>query len=103
MDVVDNCLIGRHFLSNNLNSENYENFLQEELYSLLEDIPLQTRRQMIYQHNGCPAHSLRSVRQWLDEPFPNMDWQRRSDPVAGKMPRYYTHGLLRLGTHESRP
>ncbi|CAH2086623.1 unnamed protein product [Euphydryas editha] len=80
MGIVDDCLIGPHFLPNMLNSENYENFLREELYSLLEDVPLQTRQKMIYQHDGCPAHFRRSVRQWLDESFPNR-WIGRGGPI----------------------
>lgn len=34
---------------------NYLNFLREELPVLVEDIPLETRREMWFQHDSCLA------------------------------------------------
>jgi len=47
------------------------NFLQDELPALLENVPLQTRRQMSYQHDGAPSHFSQVVRQYLNHKFPN--------------------------------
>jgi len=46
------------------------NFLQDELPAFLENVPLQTRRQMYYQHDGAPPHFSRVVRQYLNHKFP---------------------------------
>lgn len=80
MGIIDNNLIGPHFLPQNLNGESYENFLRNDLASLLEDVPLETRRLMIYQHDGCPAHFRLTVRQWLDENYPRR-WIGRGGPI----------------------
>jgi len=49
----------------------YANFLQDELPSLLENVPLQTRRWMYYQHDGPPPHFSQVVRHYLNHKFPN--------------------------------
>ena len=64
-----------------LNGENYLQFLQEELPELLEDVPLDVRRRMWFQHDGAPAHSTRIVRDWLDQRFPGR-WIGRGGPVS---------------------
>ena len=46
-------------------------FLQDELPALLENVPLQTWRQMYYQHDGAPLHFSQIVRQYLNHTFPN--------------------------------
>ena len=64
-----------------LNGENYLQFLQEELPELLEDVPLDVRRRMWFQHDGAPVHSTRIVRDWLDQRFPGR-WIGRGGPVS---------------------
>ncbi|XP_050300704.1 uncharacterized protein LOC126739181 [Anthonomus grandis grandis] len=54
------------FFNNALNGANYLQFLREELPILLEDVPLEIRQRMMFQHDGCPAHFARSVREFLD-------------------------------------
>lgn len=80
MGIIDNNLIGPFFLPNNLNAESYENFLRNDLFGLMQDVPLETRRHMWYQHDGCPAHFRITVRQWLDQNFPNR-WIGRGGPI----------------------
>lgn len=67
--VIGNILIGPHVLPPRLNSDSYLEFLQHDLPGLLEDVPLQTRRNMIYQHDGAPAHSTTRVINWLQEKY----------------------------------
>lgn len=81
MGIISNYLIGPYFLPDNLNGETYETFLKEELPSLMFDLPLALRRDMLFQHDGCPAHYRRSVRAWLDEKYPNK-WIGRGGPIA---------------------
>lgn len=64
--IVGNRLIGPHILPDRLNSDNYLNFLQNDLIDLMDDIPLATRRDILYQHDGAPAHCGRNVLQWLN-------------------------------------
>lgn len=80
MGIIDNYLIGPYFLPEHLNGEFYEDFLRNELPLLLEDLPLTLRRDMRYQHDGCPAHYRRGVRDWLDENYPNK-WIGRGGPI----------------------
>lgn len=80
MGLINKYLIGPHFLPNNLTGATYEEFLRNTLFDLLEDVPLAIRRDMIYQQDGCPAHFRLSVRNWLDQNFPNR-WIGRSGPI----------------------
>jgi hypothetical protein len=45
--------------------------LQDELPALLENVLLQTRWQMYYQHDGVLSHFSQFVRQYLNHKFPN--------------------------------
>jgi hypothetical protein len=44
--IIGNRLIGPHVLPPHLNGEGYLHFLQNELSDLLDDVPLQVRRDM---------------------------------------------------------
>lgn len=80
MGIVSNYLIGPYFLPERLDGETYENFLRQDLSDLLDDIPLDLIRDMWFQHDGCPAHYRRSVREWLDTNYPNK-WIGRGGPT----------------------
>lgn len=45
-------------------------FLQNDLQTLLEDVPLSTYREMWFQQDGCPAHYARPVRDYLNTEYP---------------------------------
>ncbi|XP_073994372.1 phosphatidylinositol 3-kinase regulatory subunit alpha isoform X3 [Rhodnius prolixus] len=47
----------------------YLQFLTDILPLHLENIPVERRRKMWYQHDGCPAHSARHVKRYLDRQF----------------------------------
>jgi len=51
--------------------DTYANLLQDELPALLQNVPLQTRRQMYYQHDIVPPHLSQVIRQYLNHKFPN--------------------------------
>ncbi|KYM99939.1 hypothetical protein ALC62_09291 [Cyphomyrmex costatus] len=63
---VHRVVIGPFFLPPRLNGEIYADFLRNELPVLLADVPLYVRAQMIYQHDGAPAHFRRDVRDILN-------------------------------------
>jgi len=60
--VLDDQLIGPFVLEGRLTGEAYLRFPQEELPRLLEDVPLNKRGRMYFQHDGAPPHSSREVR-----------------------------------------
>lgn len=58
-------LIGPFIFNAPLNGERYLTFLRDELPLLLEDVSLEIRRNMFFQHDGCPAHFFQGVRRYL--------------------------------------
>jgi len=77
--VLDDQLIGPFVLEGCLTGEAYLRFLQEKLPRLLEDMPLNKRVRMYFQHVGAPPHSSREVRNFLNYRFPGL-WIGRSGP-----------------------
>lgn len=80
LGIIGTRIVGPHFLPNRLNAEGYLHFLSEVLPGLLEDIPLDIRRNMIYQHDGAPPHYSREVRRWLDDNY-HQQWIGRGGPT----------------------
>lgn len=72
--------IGPYFLPPRLNGNIYANFLENELPVLLEDLPLLMREDMIFQHDGAPAHSSRRACAVLNARFPDK-WMGRGGPI----------------------
>ena len=68
--VLDDQLIGPFILEGCLTEEAYLRFLQEELPGLLEDVPLNKRGRMYFQHDGAPPHFSSEVRNFLNYRFP---------------------------------
>uniref|UniRef100_A0A1Y1L7H2 Tc1-like transposase DDE domain-containing protein n=1 Tax=Photinus pyralis TaxID=7054 RepID=A0A1Y1L7H2_PHOPY len=64
-----------------MNGEQYLRFLQETLFDYLEELPLQLRQRLWYQHDGAPPHFNRAVIDHLNATFPNR-WIGRGGPVA---------------------
>lgn len=77
--IFNNYLIGPHILPDNLNSQSYLRFLEDQLPVLLENIPLNLRAQVMFQQDGAPAHSGRIVTQFLNDKFNNR-WIGRFGP-----------------------
>ena len=59
-------------LPDRLNGEAYANFLRLELPALLEDVPLNVRRNMWFQHNGAPPHNSILARRTLKRVYLSM-------------------------------
>jgi len=77
--VLDCQLIGLFILEVRLTGEAYLRFLQEELPRLLDDVPLNKRGRMYFQHEGAPPHSSREIRKFLNYRFPGQ-WIGRGGP-----------------------
>lgn len=78
--IIGNHLIGPHIFEDSLNGERYVSFLENELPLLLEDIPLNSRRCLVYQHDGAPPHVTLPVRQFLNRKFGHR-WIGRFGPI----------------------
>lgn len=78
--IFNGQVLGPVELPSTLNGQSYLNFLQNDLPALLEDTPLELRRRMWLQNDGCPAHYAIQVRQYLNEAFPGR-WIGRLGPI----------------------
>ncbi|EZA46439.1 hypothetical protein X777_00158, partial [Ooceraea biroi] len=78
--IIGDKLIGPYFIEGTLDGAKYRNFLQDELTPLLEDLSIDERLNMWFQHDGCPAHYSRRARKVLDRYY-NGRWIERSGPI----------------------
>ena len=69
--IIGDQLIGPYIFPQRLTGDIYANILRDELPALLENVPLQTRLQMYYQHDGAQPHFSQVVRQYLVHKFQN--------------------------------
>lgn len=79
--IIGGHLLGPHFLPPRLNANNFLEFLQEDFFNLVENIPLNLRQNMWLQLDGAPAHFAQPVRNWLNETFPGR-WIGRGAAVS---------------------
>lgn len=73
-------IIGPYFFENACNRHSYLNMLNTFFSDHLEQLPLDYRRNMYFQQDGCPAHFAREVKEWLDLKF-GQKWIGRNGPV----------------------
>lgn len=80
--VIGNQVIGPHYLPENLNGDNYLEFLQNDLPLLLEEQydHFNEDIRIVFQNDGCPAHWKLIVREYLNNVFPN-SWIGRDGPI----------------------
>nr|CAH7764637.1 unnamed protein product [Callosobruchus chinensis] len=77
--IVGDCLIGPYMLPNKLNGTMYTRFLEEVLDGTLEDVPLNIRANIWFQHDGASVHFSRSARNCLTRRF-GEKWIGRGGP-----------------------
>ena len=53
-----------------MNEQVYTDFLNNDLFRVLEVVSIENRRTMWFQQDGCPAHSARISRSTLNQLFP---------------------------------
>ncbi|KMQ83178.1 hypothetical protein RF55_20704 [Lasius niger] len=70
LGIWNESLVGPYFLPETLNAARFTDFLENNFFNYLEDIPLQQRIKMWFQLDGCPAHYGRTTRAWLDINYP---------------------------------
>lgn len=70
--ILNTNIIGPYFIDGALNGEKYRHFLEFELSSLLDDIPLRDRLNCKYfQQDGAPAHNSQVAMRFLKNKFCN--------------------------------
>lgn len=77
--ILGQYVIGPYFFEGHLNGQEFNRFLAEDLFDLLEDVPLVVIRRMWLQLDGAPAHFHINVRNHLNQYFPNK-WIGRGGP-----------------------
>ena len=80
--IINNNVIGPFFFEERLNGERYRRFLRDYLPTSMEDVDLETRRLMILQHDGDPAHFHRNAREYLNNWLGNR-WIGRGGDISG--------------------
>lgn len=91
-------VIGPFFIDGTLTAEKYLQLLQENVGPGLEELALDC--QIIFQQDGCPAHSSNAVREYLNNTFPDswigrggtIHWPARSPDMAPN--DYFLWGFL---------
>lgn len=69
--MFNNQLLGPVVLEHRLTGARYLEFLENNLTDLLDDVPLDIRQNMYFQHDGAPAHFSRVVINHLNNRFPH--------------------------------
>lgn len=67
--LMNNKIIGPFFFRENLTSQRYLQFLENELSDALDEINLRDLQLLWYQQDGATVHSTMPVRQFLDRKF----------------------------------
>ena len=94
-------MIGPFILEGRFTGESYLRFVQEELPHLLEDVPLDKRSRIYFQHDGAPPHSSRGVTNFLNFRFSGR-WIGRCGPhhCPARFSRLKPTRLLCVGIDE---
>lgn len=81
MGIVENNVLGPYFLPHRVNGPIFLEFLEQHHADFIEAVTLNTRQQLYFQLDGCPAHYFRPVHNWLNEHY-GQRWIGRGGPVA---------------------
>lgn len=77
--ILYNKIIGPHFFTITLNGDVYLNFLHQELEDFFDELPLEQERNIVFQQDGAPPHSVVAVRNHLSQRF--NEWIGRDAPI----------------------
>lgn len=79
--IIGDHVIGPHVMPARLTGAQYHEFLEQQLPTMLEDVPLAQRRRMWFMQDGAPSHTSIVARQYLNTQFPNR-WIGQYGPTA---------------------
>lgn len=108
--ILGDRIIGPFFFNNTINAERLLNFFDNELWEIIENLPLNVRQEMYFQLDGASVHNSWMVRGWLNEHFP-LRWIGRNSPYEQWPPRspditpmdFYFWGTVKNKVYKSRP
>lgn len=107
--IYNGRLIGPYFFRQNLNSERYLNFLENEITEVIDDISLEERVVLWFQQDGASIHSTISVRNYLDNLFrgkwigrySQYPWPARSPDLSPL--DFFLWGYLKNKVYQRKP
>lgn len=107
--ILDNKIVGPFFFRENLNSQRYLQFLQNELSDELDRLPLNLRLSMWFQQDGAPIHSTQVITNYLEQEFDgkwigrysNYQWPPRSPDLSPL--DFFLWGYLKETVYARRP
>ncbi|EFN72100.1 Transposable element Tc3 transposase, partial [Camponotus floridanus] len=107
--IIGDKLIGPNFINGTLNGEKYKNMLENDLPGLLEDLSIELRQNMWFQHDGCPAHNSLVAREVLNRVYCNrwigrggtVNWLARSPDLTS--PDFFLWGYLKDVVYKETP
>jgi hypothetical protein len=68
--IIREHVLGPHFFEGHLNGQMYSEFLRNECTDLIDQLPLNVVRNMIFQNYDAPAHFHSQVVNFLNQEFP---------------------------------
>lgn len=78
--IINGYLVGPYFFDENVNRHSFLRLLDTHLDNMLENVDLETVRQMWLQLDGAPPHFALVVRNYLNQQYPNR-WVGRGSVV----------------------
>lgn len=106
--ILDTRIIGPYFIRGNLNAQAYLNLLENDLEEFLDDLPLESIRNLHwFQQDGSAVHNANMVTTYLNRRFPNswigtngsIRWPPRS-PCLNPLD-YYLWGYLKNKVYDT--
>lgn len=104
-------IIGPFFIDGTLNGEKYLNLLQNSVIPKIQELYSLETNNIWFQQDGCPAHNIRTVREFLNTTFPNkwigtngpIRWPPRSPDLAPN--DFFIWGFIKnsIFGHPNRP
>lgn len=107
--IFNGRLIGPYFFRRNLKAENYLNFLSSEITDEIDNMSLEERSTLWFQHDGASIHSTVAVRNYLDDLFrgkwigrySQYPWPARSPDITPL--DFFLWGYLKQKVYRKRP
>lgn len=87
--LVDDQLLGPHFLDGTLTGDKYLYFLKHKFRQMVRNLPHHMdRKKLIFHQDGAPAHTSKLVKRWLSKEFGDRIIQvnRHVNPEEGPLP-----------------
>lgn len=107
--ILGDHIIGPYFFDGKVDGKGYRKFLRNDLVTLLEEVPLESRINMWFQQDGHPAHTAKATRKLLHRKFGNRwiglrgprEWPPRSPDLTPL--DFFLWGHLKEQIYATRP